>query len=797
MKEVGAVLKIHKNKDHLHLECENAQCKIQIINNSTLRVQLQPSVADFSDFSYSVLPTEVAALPGVEENESEIQLTVGDFRLIAELQPLRLKFVNHEGTVIMEDEPTFGTVLDGTEMTAYKKLQEGERFLGLGEKTGPLDRKGQRYVNWNTDQFGYHNGTDPLYASFPFYIGIAHEQPYGLYLDNPARTEFNFGASTDRFSFFRSERGGLDYYFIYTGESDLKSLVGHYTALTGRSPLPPKWSLGFQQCRYSYFPDTEVLRIAETFREKDIPADVMYLDIHYMQDYKVFTWNKERFAEPEKTLQQLKEKGFETVTIVDPGIKVEEEYPVFRDGVDKDVFLKYPDGEAYKGEVWPGPCYFPDFTRQEVRDWWGGHFKVLSEAGIKGFWNDMNEPAVWGHSFPDLVEFDCDGQPRNHKGARNLYGFQMARATYEGTKKLLGERPFVLTRSAFAGVQRYSAVWTGDNVANDEHMFLGTRLINSLGLSGVWFSGNDIGGFIDDVDPAVFTRWIQVGAFSPFFRCHSMVNSRSAEPWTFGENTTEIARNYIKLRYRLMPFIYSFVKEATETGLPLQRTLALQFPLDWKVYKNEYENQFTIGDHLMVAPCKPGQDFSRIYLPEGQWYDFYNDELLEGNREIVYETPEYKLPIFVKAGAIIPMTTPGKNVYDRSYDELELHVYPGKGKSSFNFYDDDGRSFEFEKGAYCRRKIELDSEKRELVLRACEGSYSIDEKNIRVYLHGTRVESAGLNSETLAADVEQCRFIPPLTSFDPWESEPDESIVIEALSSLRTAWNDGELVFKW
>ena len=320
---------------------------------------------------------------------------------------------------------------------------------------------------------------------------------------------------------------------------------------------------------------------------------MIYIDIHYMDNYKVFTFDPVRFPEPEKMTSELKEMNFKTIVILDPGIKIEKGYPVYDEGVKKGYFIKYPDGENYSGEVWPGWSHFPDFTNPKVRDWWAEKLKFYTDKGIDGFWNDMNEPAAWGQCLPDLMEFDYDGAVTTHKQAHNIYGMQMARSTQQGAKQMnKGLRPFTLNRAAYAGIQRYTASWTGDNVASDEHMLCGVRLLNSLGLSGVAFSGYDVGGFANDASPALFAKWIILGAFSPLFRCHSMINSKSAKPWAFGEEVEEISRNYIGLRYRLLPYIYSAFYESSQTGMPVVQSLAIGHTYDAKIYEPAYQNQY-------------------------------------------------------------------------------------------------------------------------------------------------------------------------------------------------------------
>jgi alpha-glucosidase len=476
-----------------------------------------------------VLPASNQPVVQINQTDGQITLKTSVIELEIDKKNASFRFRDIHGHVLNEDDAGLGTSWIGDQVTSYKRLQPGERFIGLGEKTGPLDRKGNGYENWNTDAYAYNNTTDPLYCSMPFYMGIHQGRQYGIYLDNSHKSFFNFGASNNRFSSFSADAGPMNYYFI-AGDT-VAEVIQHYTELTGRTPLPPRWSIGYQQCRYSYYPDTEVLNTAKTFRDKDIPADAIVLDIHYMDKYKIFTWDNKHFPNPKGMLDQLKDQGFEIVVMCDPGIKAEPGYPAYEDGKANDVFVKYPDGEYYTGQVWPGWCHFPDFTNPATRTWWMRQLKRYSELGIEGYWNDMNEIATWGNMIPENLEFQFDGHPTTARKARNVYGFQMARTTYESATQLLqGKRPFNLTRSAFSGIQRYAAVWTGDNVAYDEHMMLGIRLVNSLGLTGVAFTGYDVGGFVGDANTKLFTRWISIGSFSPFFRGHSMINSKDSEP---------------------------------------------------------------------------------------------------------------------------------------------------------------------------------------------------------------------------------------------------------------------------
>jgi alpha-glucosidase len=505
--------------------------------------------------------------------------------------------------------------------------------------------------------------------------------------------------------------------------------------------------------------------LAQTFRTKDIPADAIVFDIHYMDKYKIFTWDKKHFTDPKKLIQTLKDQGFKTIVMCDPGIKVEPGYEPYEDGVKKDVFIKYPDGEIYQGQVWPGWCHFPDFTNPKVRTWWESKFKDYVALGIEGFWNDMNEIATWGNALPDNIEFDFEGNKTTARRGRNVYGFQMARSTYEGTKNLLnGKRPFNLTRSGFSGVQRYSAVWTGDNVAYDEHMLLGVRMVNSMGLTGVAFAGYDAGGFVGESNTKLYARWMSIAAFSPFFRGHSMINTRDSEPWTYGEEVEQICRNYIKFRYQLLPYIYSLFYDAAKTGMPVQRSLAIYQTHDARVY--EYHNQFLLGPSILVAPAESNKELLKVFLPSGDWYDLYSGKLFQGNTEMIVECPIHKLPVFIKAGSVLPMQHAASHTGVKQ-EEFILHIYHGNESSDFLYYTDDGSTFQYQQGACITRTIKYLAQDNKVLLTEETGNYQVDFKTIKIVFHGMYPERITINTNSYELTHQTHSFFAPLEKYDP------------------------------
>lgn len=747
---------------------------------NVLRIQIFTPDSKNIENPYASVLTEREPLHIHKSNDGFLEVHLEKFKAIISENPFRICFYTSEGELINKDAD-LGIQVQENGLTVLKELQPGERFLGLGEKTGPIDRRGWQYTNWNTDAFAYHQEFDPLYSSIPFYIGINGHLPYGIFVNSSCRTDFNFGASNDRFSFFRSADGSIDYFFIFTG--DIKGIVSRYLDLTGRPELPPVWALGYQQCRYSYYPEEELLLLADTFRKKNIPCDVLYLDIHYMDEYKVFTWNKERFRDPRKFLADLKDRGFKVVIIQDPGIKVEEGYDACDSGLKEDVFVKYPDGVVYIGEAWPGRCYFPDFTDERARKWWKRQMQAHLDEGVAGFWNDMNEPAVWGKHFPDFTRFNYEGQHASHLHAHNVYGMQMVRATYEAQKELRPEkRPFALTRAAFAGTQRYAWKWTGDNISNEEHLLLGQRLINSLSLSGYFFSGNDVGGFIGECWPELFMRWIAVGAFNPFFRGHSMINSRDHEPWSFGEEAEEVSRNFITLRYKLLPYLYSTFYQAVMHDEPVNRPMSFTLFCDERSFSHTYGHQFYVGSSILVCPVLPGQAYGKVWLPEGAYFDMFTGKYYTEGEHVV-ELHRHRIPVFVKAGHALMSAVARENAEQTLKGPFQFHLYKGEKSASGMFYIDEGEGYGYKEGEYSLLKWEyLSGDVHQWRIEKVEGNLPFDDTQIEIYLHGySESDAVEINGRTPGLENAEWMWIAPVSSFDPYFKQSDRSTIIKVL----------------
>jgi alpha-glucosidase len=762
---IANVADVQVDKQKVVIKTTNANAEITVYTPSVIRVRIDNKSLR-SDFSYAVVGKILPVKVDITQNDNEIDIVTDSLKAVIQKKPFSVAFYTIDGKLINEDERGLTTTWVEQSVTTYKKMQDDEHFIGLGEKTGNLDRKGNGYTNWNSDVYGYTVSQDPLYSTIPFYVGIHHGLNYGIFLDNTYQTDFNFGASNNRFSSFGARGGEMNYYFIY--HKRLADIITSYTWLTGRMPMPPLWALGYQQNRYSYYPEAEVMRIANTLREKRIPADGITLDIHYMDRYQLFTWNKARFPEPAKMNANLNKLGFKTTIIVDPGIKVEKGAKAYEDGLSKDVYIKYPDGQAYTGQVWPGWCNFADFTNPKGREWWRKQVKFFAESGVSGIWNDMNEISTWGQKAPDNVLYNYDGNQTTTLQAHNVYGMQMARSSYEGALEHFKERPFVLSRSGYAGLQRYSALWTGDNRAEDDHMLQGVRLLNSLGVSGISFTGMDIGGFTGNPSTALYTRWMELGAFIPYYRNHTALNTKSAEPWSFGEDVLDITRNYVNLRYLMLPYIYSTFYESTQNGIPVMRSLVINYTFDTKVIDPAYQNQYEFGDAFMVAPFESGKDYGKIYFPAGIWYNLYDGEVQQGGREKILPLKINELPVFVKGSSIIPMQSLIQTTAEKPTDTLTVHIYNGETANKFTYYEDDGKSFSYQKGDFYKRIISFDPKKSSLTFSPAEGTYKSNFKYIKLVLHGfDQATSMRSNRGQLKLEQGQFAFLGAAANTDP------------------------------
>jgi alpha-glucosidase len=614
-----------------------------------------------------------------------------------------------------------------TGLRLIRPTHADEHFYGLGERTGTMDKQGQAFPIWNVDPpMGHDTQTPTMYVSIPFYTALdaRNGRAHGVFLDHAGRVEADFGQEQPGQITLTSAGDSMAVYF-FAGPTPA-DVVRQYSALTGHMPLPPRWALGHHQSRWGYEAAAQVREIARTLRERRHPCDTLWLDIDYMDGFRNFTWNPASFAEPRKLIEELRAQGLRLVTIIDPGTKVDQDYAVYREGLQRAFFCRYPNGDYFLGEVWPGVCVFPDYARAQVRQWWGDLYADHLDLGVAGIWNDMNEPAltsilserssehIHGKTmdgdvlhYPDIQ--DSHGrtvQPLPHTLFHNAYGLQMARATFEGLQRLRpDERPFVLSRSGTGGIQRYAAIWTGDNTSEWKHIPLAITMCLNLSMSGVPFVGVDIGGFWNDSSGELLTRFAQLGAFLPFCRNHNAKFNLAQEPWTFGEPYESAYRAAIELRYRCLPYLYTLFAEATHTGAPIIRPLYYHYPQDAQA--RGCEDELLVGEYVLSAPIyREGVTSREVYLPAGMWFDFWEEQVYEGEQTCTFSAPLERWPLLVRANSILPQGPLMQHTDERPTDPLTIHCYmKAEGEASYTLYEDDGASLAHTHGAFAETLI--------------------------------------------------------------------------------------------
>jgi alpha-glucosidase len=760
---IGTVQAVHWDERTINLECGESRLTISVLASNLIRVRMSPNgefmprrpwAVTLDDTQWEIIPFQV------RETDTTVEIETEQIRVCVHRENSRITCFDKEDRPFAQDaDMNMGWRLGA--VAAWKQIEADEHFYGFGERTGFLDKLSEVKTNWTTDALDYDSLTDEMYQAIPFFIALRPRLAYGIFFNTSFWSQFDIGAEQPGIWKMETRGGELDYYIIYGSEP--AQILHTYTHLTGRMSQPPKWSLGYHQCRWSYESEAIVRELAREFRDRRIPCDVIHLDIDYMRGYRVFTWSPKRFPDPAKLISDLSETGFKTVTIIDPGVKYEPEanYHVFDQGIEKDYFVRQVDGRLFHGYVWPEKSVFPDFLRSDVRQWWGDLHKSLTDIGVAGIWNDMNEPAIDDRPFGDggnKIWFPLDA-PQGGEGERgkgrgeekmtplssnervthaevhNLYGLSMARASAEGLQRLRSERSFVLTRSGFAGIQRWSSVWMGDNQSLWEHLEMSLPMLCNMGLSGVAFVGCDIGGFAGNATAELFARWMQVGMLYPLMRGHSAMSTARHEPWVFGERTEKICREYINLRYQLLPYIYTFFWEAATTGAPILRPLFYHFPNDSTTYT--LYDQVLLGSSLMAAPIyRPGIEHRAVYLPEGTWYDWWTSESYSGPSHLLAHAPLEKMPLYARAGAIIPMQPVMQFVDEHPLEQLRLRVFPGVGE--FTLYEDDGRTFEYQKGAFVTTNYHVSSDGQQTIveIKAREGKWTPSPRQVIVEVVG-------------------------------------------------------------
>jgi alpha-glucosidase len=766
--------------------------EILALRDDVLRVRIARGNTLPEDASWAVLDdARHSSVPVTHITDSDhFEFQTRSLTVKLDKRTLKLTILNMKGEIIQQDARPIR--FDGNAFRIYKAMPLDEHYFGLGDKMGPLDRRDEAFSLWNTDAYRFQESTDPIYKSIPYFMTYRAGLAIGILLDNTWRTSFDFGKESESAYSFGAADGPVDYYVLYGPTS--KQVVEDYAWLTGTPPLPPLWSLGFQQSRYSYMSRERVLEIANRLRADRIPSDAIYLDIDFQEKNRPFTINNKIFPNFADMVAQLKAKNFHVVTITDLHIAhlPASNYQPYDSGIAGDHFVKWPDGTVYVGKVWPGPSVFPDFTRKQTRAWWGSLYQGLHHDGVEGFWNDMNEPSIFDSPTKTMPEdaihrIDEPGfmtRTATHAEIHDVYGMENSRATFEGLQKLDPDvRPFVLTRATYAGGQRYAATWTGDNSSSWNHLRLTTPMLENLGLSGFAFSGADVGGYAGSPSMELLTKWLEVAAFQPIDRDHTEKGTADQEPWVGGPEQEAIRRHFIETRYQLMPYLYTLAEEASRTGMPVMRPLFLEYPdaapdhhpLD---IDNAAASEFMVGSDLLVAPAPyPDElDSYTVEFPSLEWYDFWSGEKVPAQVHsamdisstaiaaaqppltLMVKREEAQLPVYVRAGAILPMAPIVQSTNETPQGPLILRVYQGD-RCSGELYQDDGKSYAYRDGGYLRMNVTCQQAGRGLRVNigAHQGSYPAWWKDLRIEVYGWKPQSGELivNGNRRAGRIEQ------------------------------------------
>jgi alpha-glucosidase len=751
----GAVERIEWQEQKLTLHCEAARVELVWLAADCVRVRARFDDEPFGEpFSFAVHKTDwpPVQLEVVDGSDAlEVRTTAFVYRIGK--HPYRLGVETLNNQLVCVDTSGAQEHRDGLVGVAMR-MHPQEASYGLGERAAALNLRGGQYQLWNFDSVNYDLGSDPLYCSIPFYLGVHDFGSYGVLWDNSARGLVDVGKNRADELWFEAETGELCYY-LFPGSS-IDAVLSRYTELTGRLPLPPMWWFGYQQCRWSYMNQDEVQEIAQGFRERRIPCDVLYLDIDYMDGYRVFTWSEQRFPDLPRMIRDVQRQGFRIVPILDPGIKIDEDYESYRTGLAQDVFVKYPDGKLFAAPVWASMSHFPDFLKEAARAWWREQCKGLLDIGIDGIWNDMCEPAIFTPmgtiTLPDYVEHERDGEVIDHLEGHNVYGMLMGRASFEALREHRPDvRPVNMIRAGYAGAQRYATSWTGDNASTWGHLRLSISMTLNMGLSGSPLTGPDVGGFRGNADGELFTRWLQAACLMPLYRGHSALGTERHEPWAFGQPYEVINRLTINLRYRFLPYLYSMVAQAHERGWPVIRPLFTAEPDNPDL--RGIDDCYLLGDAVLVAPVlEQGATERQVYLPAGEWYDYWSNEVLSGGQMIDVVAPLERLPLFIKAGSMLPQWPEMNYVGETEIEQMTYRVYPGEAETTL--YEDDGISMRHTEGDYRWVYVTCGWEDETFIIsRRTAGRYEPTYKSIRLEIVGLSDEPQSIRVDRKGAPL--------------------------------------------
>ena len=759
----GAPIEVAGEVQGASVAFQRATLEILVVSDDLVRLSWGP---DDEPVPWATAdPIEIPARGVVEVDADERAVSVTTRLLRVEARHDGVRVFDAGGSLRYRELPPLRR---GATRTFRRQLRPGERILGFGEQAMDPDLRGRTVRFFNRDPGGaWGPGQNPLYCSIPVSLSrhddggalAFHENSFDATMTIGERSEAKSVDVEIRFA------GGMVRTWVAIG--DERTLLQRYTGLTGRHRLPPRWSLGYHHSRWGYGSTEELASVIDGFADRSIPLSVLHLDIDYMDQYRVFSVDEERFGGLLALSESASERGARLVTIIDPAIRRDPGYDLYDEGVARGFFVAEEDGTIHEGTVWPGWAVFPDFSSPAVREWWATHYARILDHGIAGIWHDMNEPTsitlAGDRTLPRSARHDNEGRGGDHREVHNVYGLLMNRA---GTAGLLAarpeRRPFIVSRSGWAGMQRDAWNWTADVEASPEGLRQQLVTFIGLGLSGVAFTGSDIGGFSGIPTPELYLRWLELGVVSPFCRTHSVIGAPPREPWCWPEDSAEQVARLISLRYRLLPYLYTLAEESSRTGAPLLR------PLWWaeanpSTYLEQCADAVKVGDSLVFALMTHTKDeFRAVALPPGTWWLWRAippraggpSEVLErhtGGGEVVVEGRLGQPLLFIKAGAIVPLddafqdgSSPAGGLRsDHAPTGLSFHVFPDQdGVAVGANFDDAGDG----DGPGRRDVLNLDGD---IVTWSATGSFARPE-TITLVLHGIAISAATADGQPLA-----------------------------------------------
>lgn len=749
-------------KNKVVFSCKNeSKISLEFLDSKNIKFWFSPN-GNFkrNNESFAVIDEEFDPNFSISLNElpSIYEVFTGDLRVVIQKNPFKIEIYDKYQRLILGDTDSESYFVDGSEIKTTKILRDDEHFFGLGEKTGTLDRKGKSFTMWNSDKPCYSESEDPLYKSIPFFMSSNN---YGIFFDNTYKTTFDFGKTSEDYFSFSSPDGPFIYYFMYG--KDYKEIIKSYTQLTGKPIMPPKWAFGWAQSRGMLTNEELTRDIAKQYRERSIPCDIIYQDIGWVDGLQNFEWHKERYANPKQMLTDLGKEGFKVIVSQDPVVS-QATHEQWQHANSKGYFaMDERTGKTYDMPwPWGGNAGVVDFTNPTVADWWGNLQQKPINDGIKGFWTDMGEPAWSNEESTDRLNMKhAIGM---HDEIHNVYGLTWDKVVTEQFEKHNpNQRVFQMTRAAYAGLQRYTFGWSGDS-GNGENVTAGWKnLANQipLGLSAgmglIPFWTTDISGYCGDINDynefsELYIRWLQFGIFNPLSRAHHEGNN-AVEPWLFGQEAEQIAKQYIELKYQLHPYIYTLARKAYDTGIPIMRALFLEYPNDENVYS--IDDQFILGKDLLIAPViKKGATKRTVYLPGGTWIDYNNPQkVYSGEQTIDYPVSLKTIPMFIKSGAIIPKMPIMQYIGQMEHAPVIFEIFPSEKSTSFELYEDDGVTNNYKNEVFSKTRIEsknTDGSLEIVLLETPNNSFKTEKRNYLLQVHlPSKPKKVLLNNEKL------------------------------------------------